>query len=100
MPWRHGSNNPLSASVWRYACRRWEKFEGPVSGREAAQKLLQLRQDTLSVTDYAVEFCMLAVEGTWNSEALFDTFLHGLLEEVKDELAARGLQQVSTHSSF
>ena len=61
-----------------------------MSGREAARKLLQLQQNTLSVADYAVEFRTLA-EGTWNMEALFNTFLHGLSEEVKDELAAREL---------
>jgi hypothetical protein len=38
-------------------------LEAPVSGREAAKRSLQLRQDTLSVADYAVEFCMLAAEG-------------------------------------
>ena len=63
-------------------------FVAPMSGRKAAQKLLQLWQDTLSVADYAVEFRTLAAEGTWNPEALFDTFLHVLLEEIKDELAA------------
>jgi hypothetical protein len=66
-------------------------FEAPGSGREAARKLLQLRQDTLSVADYAVEFHTLAAESTWNPEALFNTFLHRLSEEVKDELAARDL---------
>ena len=64
-------------------------LKAPVSGRETAWKLLQLRQDTFSATDYVVEFRTLAAEGTWNPEALFDTFLHGLSEEVKDELAAR-----------
>lgn len=28
-------------------------------------------------------------ESAWNQEALFDMFLHGVSEEVKDELAAR-----------
>ena len=66
-------------------------LEAPVSGREATWKLLQLRQDSLSVADYAVDFHTLAAEGAWIPEALFDTFLHGLSEEVKDELAAREL---------
>ena len=37
------------------------------------------------MADYAVDFHMLAADGTWNPEALF---LHGLSEDVK-ELAAR-----------
>jgi hypothetical protein len=40
------------------------------------------------VADYVVD---LAAESAWNVEALFDMFLQGLLEVVKDELAAREL---------
>jgi hypothetical protein len=40
------------------------------------------------LADYAVDFCTLAAEGAWNPEVLFDTFLHKLLGEVKDEFAA------------
>ena len=52
-----------------------------MAGREAARKLLQLRQDSLSVADNAVDFRTLAAEGAWNPEALFGTFLYGLSEE-------------------
>jgi hypothetical protein len=52
-----------------------------VSGREAARKLHQPRQD----------FRTLAAGHAWNPEALVNTFLHGLSEEVKDELAAQKL---------
>ena len=55
---------------------------------EAARKLLQLRQDSRSVADCAVDFRLLAADCAWNPEALFDMFLHGLSEVVKDELAA------------
>ena len=48
-------------------------------------------QDSLSVADYAVDFCTSAAGSAWNLEALFDMFLHGISEEVKDELAAREL---------
>ena len=44
------------------------------------------------MADYAVDFRMLAVESALNQEALFDMFLHGVSEEVKDELAARELE--------
>ena len=66
-------------------------FYSPLSGREAAQKLPQLRQNSRSVADYAVDFRMLAVESAWNPESIFNTFLHTLSEEVKDELATREL---------
>jgi hypothetical protein len=36
----------------------------------------------------------LAAESAWNPEALFDMFLHGVSEEVMDELAA---QELPTH---
>ena len=51
-------------------------FDFPLSGREPARKLLRLLQDSFSVA-------------AWNLEALFDTFLNGLPEEITDELAAR-----------
>jgi hypothetical protein len=66
-------------------------LDSPLSGREAARKLLQLWQDSLSVADYAGDFWTLATYSAWNLESLFDTFLHRLSEEVKDELAAREL---------
>ena len=62
-----------------------------VSGRKAASKLLDLCQNSHSVADYADDFCMLAAESALNPESLFDTFLHRLSEEVKDELADREL---------
>ena len=66
-------------------------FESPLSGRDAACKLLQLCQDSHSVADYEVDFRMLGAESAWNPEALFDMFLHGLSEVVKDEITAREL---------
>ena len=35
-----------------------------------------------------VDFCTLAAESAWKPEALFDHFLHRLLEVIKDKLAA------------
>ena len=67
-------------------------FDSPLSGREAARNLLQLRQDSGNVVDYAVDSPTLATESAWNLEVLFDMFLHGISEEIKDERAARELQ--------
>ena len=70
----------------------WKVFDSPLSGREAARKLLQLRQDPCNVADYEVDFHTLAAESAWNPKALFNMFLHRVSEEVKDELASRELQ--------
>jgi hypothetical protein len=64
-------------------------FDAQFSGREAAWKVIQLGQDSRSVADFVVDFRTLAAESAWNQEALFDMFLHGVSEEVKDEFAAR-----------
>jgi hypothetical protein len=64
-------------------------FDSPVSEREADRKLLELHEDSRSVADDAVDFRTLAAESAWNPESLFDTFLQGLSEVIKDELAAR-----------
>jgi hypothetical protein len=53
-------------------------FDYPVSGREVAQKRIELPQDSRSVADYSVDFRTLGTESAWNPESLFDTFLHGL----------------------
>jgi hypothetical protein len=66
-------------------------FESPVSGRKAASKLLDLCQNSHSVADYAVDFRTFASESAWNPVSFLDTFLNGLSEEVKDELAAQEL---------
>ncbi|XP_062403850.1 uncharacterized protein LOC134094368 [Sardina pilchardus] len=64
-------------------------FDHPVGGREAANKLFQLRQGNSSVAEYAVHFRTLAAESKWNVEALIAGFQHGLSSVIKDELATR-----------
>ena len=43
------------------------------------------------MADYAVYFRTLVAESAWNPEALFNMFLHGLSELIKDGLAAQEL---------
>ena len=64
-------------------------FDHPVCIGDAAKRLLNLRQSQRSVADYSVEFRILAAEAGWNDEALKGAFLHGLCEQLKDELAVR-----------
>lgn len=51
-----------------------------------------LQQGSWSVYDYVIEFHMLAASG-WDDDALFDAFLIGLSDAVKDELVSRDLPQ-------
>ena len=48
----------------------------------------RLHQEPRSVADYTVDFHTLAAESACNPESLFDTFLHGLSKDIKDNLAA------------
>lgn len=84
--------SPQPAVCSDYSCFIEEMrrvFEHPVSGREAASRLLQLTQGTRSVAELAVEFRTLALESGWNQEALTVAFNRALSEELKDELASR-----------
>lgn len=64
-------------------------FDHPVKGREAVSQLLELRQGSQPVAQFAVNFRILAVESGWNDSALQAIFLKGLSGEIKDELAVR-----------
>lgn len=66
-------------------------FDHSISGREASEKLFNLRQGQRSVADYSIEFRTLAVESGWNSESLFGAFQHGLTNTIKDKLVSREL---------
>uniref|UniRef100_A0A4W6DS42 CCHC-type domain-containing protein n=1 Tax=Lates calcarifer TaxID=8187 RepID=A0A4W6DS42_LATCA len=62
-------------------------FQQTRPGREAARSLMELRQGGRRVADYAIEFRTLATDSEWNPVALFDAFIHGLSEQLKDQLA-------------
>ncbi len=84
--------SPQPAICSDYSCFIEEMrrvFDHPVSGREAASRLLQLTQASPSVAELAVDFRTLAMESGWNQEALTVAFNRALSDEIKDELAAR-----------
>lgn len=62
-------------------------FDHPVRGRDAAQRLLCLRQGSRSVAEFAVEFRIAAAESGWNDESLWGAFISGLSDTIRDELA-------------
>ena len=66
-------------------------FDRSVTGREAARELLHMRQGNKTVSDFAIDFRTLAATCGWNKDALYDAFLNGLSESLKDELASREL---------
>ncbi|KAJ8375869.1 hypothetical protein SKAU_G00064490 [Synaphobranchus kaupii] len=44
-----------------------------------------------TVSDYAIYFRTLATTTSWNQEAQYDTFFHGLANDIKDELVTHEL---------
>ncbi len=61
-------------------------FDRSARGTEAARALALLRQRESSVSSYSIEFRTLAASCGWNDKALWDHFLHGLAEHIKDEI--------------
>ncbi len=61
-------------------------FDHSARGIEAARALSVLQQGEQSVSVYSIEFRTLAASYGWNEKALWDHFLHGLAEHVKDEI--------------
>ena len=47
---------------------------------------MDLFQSKHRVWDYAIQFRTLTKDSGWNSSCLFDAFLHGLAEPIKDQL--------------
>ena len=64
-------------------------FDHPIQGKEASSQLLSLSQGSSTVSQFAVDFGILAGEYGWGERALEGIFVKELSEELKDELAAR-----------
>ena len=62
-------------------------------GHEAGREILRIRQGNRTVSDYAIAFQTLATTSGWEPRALYDAFLHGLSESIKDELLTRELPE-------
>lgn len=85
------ADSPSCADFQDFSAEMRRVFDRSKHGHEAAHELLQMRQGHRSVSDYAIDFQTLATCTRWDSEALFDTFLNGLSEEIKDELVSHDL---------
>ena len=72
-------------------------FDNPISGLEAARRLLNLRQGPQTVVDYTIQFRTLAEETGWEEEAMILTFYHGLAgDEVTTRDWGDGLETLIT----
>lgn len=59
------------------------------AGREVENQLMSLQQGNERVMGFASEFCMLAVESSWNKPALKEVFCRGLNHDILTQLACR-----------
>ncbi|XP_057683966.1 retrotransposon-derived protein PEG10 [Corythoichthys intestinalis] len=85
--WEQGS--PLCTSYSRFTEEMRKIFDHPVRGREAAKRIMSVRQGSRSVAEFSIEFRTLAAESRFNDAALQEIFTGALNESLKDELATR-----------
>lgn len=83
------ANSRIFQSYTSFTAEMRKIFDHPVKGREAGKRLLSLNQGSTSVSQYAIDFRILAVESGWDDEALQIAYCNGLSDNLKDELAAR-----------
>lgn len=71
---------------------KFKNVFNPGTGAEAAAlRLLNFKQGRRSMSEYAIDFWILAEEAGWNQEALRSTLLNNIREELRDELIMRDL---------
>lgn len=61
----------------------------PLSSGMEVQMLLCLRQDSISVCQFAAEFCTFAMQLSWGDDALCSTFKEGLASYIRDEMMGK-----------
>ncbi|XP_072889749.1 uncharacterized protein [Hemitrygon akajei] len=79
-------NAPCCSSSSRPQIRKI--FDHPVRYKDAAKRLLALRQGSRSVAEYSVEFRTLAADSGWNDEALQEVFQQGLCDKTRMQIPA------------
>ncbi|KAJ8369826.1 hypothetical protein SKAU_G00098540 [Synaphobranchus kaupii] len=83
------SQAPFCSNFAAFTAEMRRVFEHPTCGRDATQRLLQVRQGNRSVAEMAIQFRTLAAESGWNDTSLQGAFRQALSEELKDQLATR-----------
>ncbi|KAJ8333220.1 hypothetical protein SKAU_G00421160 [Synaphobranchus kaupii] len=82
------SQAPLCNNFAAFTAEMRRVFDHPTCGRDATQRLLQVRQGNRSVAEMAIQFRTLAAESQ-NDTSLQGAFRQALSEELKDQLATR-----------
>uniref|UniRef100_A0A8C5DM91 CCHC-type domain-containing protein n=1 Tax=Gouania willdenowi TaxID=441366 RepID=A0A8C5DM91_GOUWI len=83
------SQSALCFSYDAFVLEMQKVFDHPVRGKDAAKRLLSLRQGSRSVAELAIDFRTLAAVSGWNDEALQGAFQNALTDSIKDELVSR-----------
>ncbi|KAK3554203.1 hypothetical protein QTP70_020091 [Hemibagrus guttatus] len=84
--WTH--NNPIVSSLPRFIEHLKEVFGKPEWDSSLDERLCCLKQGSMSVSDYALQFRTLAAASGWNKQALITTYRQGLDPRVRLHLAA------------
>ncbi|ROL48082.1 Retrotransposon-derived protein PEG10 [Anabarilius grahami] len=82
---QHGA---ITQSYSSFTSHFREVFGKPISDSSAGEKLYNLKQGSMSIYDYALQFRTLAAVSGWNEQALITTYRQGLEPRVRLHLAA------------
>ncbi|ROL48464.1 Retrotransposon-derived protein PEG10 [Anabarilius grahami] len=80
--------NPIVKSYSSFVNHFKEVFRKPAWDSSVGERLCQLKQGLMSVSDYAIQFRTLAAASGWNEQALITTYRQGLDPRVRLHLAA------------
>ncbi|KAM4595746.1 uncharacterized protein V3H82_003139 [Fundulus diaphanus] len=89
--WQNDSR--ISDSYYEFSRELVRVFSPVLPCRESSRGLLSLKQGERTVSDYIIDFHLLAADSLWNEPALMDVFIEGLNGKIKDELATRDYPQ-------
>ncbi|ROL45085.1 Retrotransposon-derived protein PEG10 [Anabarilius grahami] len=81
-------NSPVTQSYSTFVSHFREVFGKPVSDSSIGEKLYNLKQVSMSVNDYTLQFRTLVASSGWNKQALITTYRQGLDPRVWLHLAA------------
>ncbi|KAK3574663.1 hypothetical protein QTP86_011572 [Hemibagrus guttatus] len=83
--WTQG--NPVVKSLSSFINHFKEVFGKPAWDSSIGERLCNLKQGLMSVSDYALQFRTIAAASGWNEQALITTYLQGLDPRVRLHLA-------------
>jgi len=81
-------NNPAVSSLSSFTTHFKEVFGKPAWDSSIGERLCKLKQGSLTVSDYALQFRTLAAASGWNEQAMITTYRQGLDPHVRLHLAA------------